>query len=68
MHHSVDQSFEECLDAVLGNILARRILARCNAHVANSESQSLLDLLVERPPDFLGVKLPGRSVTAPVTR
>ena len=49
MHHGVDQCLKERLDAVLGNILARRILARCNAHVADSESQGLLDLLVEGP-------------------
>ena len=67
VHHGVDQCLEEYLDAVLGNILARRILARSNAHVADSKSQGLLDLLVEGSPDFLGVKLPGRSVTAPVT-
>ena len=66
MHHGIDQRLKQRLVAVLWQVDARRLLARCNLHVSHRKGYRIGNLPVQRTGNFLCVNLTGSPVSSPV--
>ena len=64
MRDSVDDGFKECRFAILRQVDASRAFVGTDAHISESKGECVIDLLVERTGNCLGIYLSRCTICA----